>query len=174
MSKTVVYDACDYVLFLPSAKRQVSRTGIHFKVLRYWAPWFGPLIRKGTGSVELRFDPRDMSYIWVLSPTGWERVHLHRRRPPFTLREHELARAELRAKAAASYNEDDTHSLREQAQELVEAEAKATRSARRRSESTQRAIDAKTSVFFPVETTTSALDFTSRSLPSQAREVEEW
>ncbi|MET4683579.1 Mu transposase C-terminal domain-containing protein [Brevundimonas faecalis] len=160
--------------FLPSAKRQVSRTGIHFKVLRYWAPWLGPLIRKGAGSVELRFDPRDMSYIWVLSPTGWERVHLYRRRPPFTLREHELARAELRAKAAATFNEDDIHSLREQAQELIEAEAKATRRARRRSESNQRAIEAKTSIFLPVETATLALDFTSRPLPSQAREVEEW
>ncbi|WP_439471068.1 Mu transposase C-terminal domain-containing protein [Brevundimonas sp.] len=160
--------------FLPSAKRQVSRTGIHFKVLRYWAPWFGPLIRKGAGSVELRFDPRDMSYIWVLSPTGWERVHLYRRRPPFTLREHELACAELRAKAASTFNEDDIHSLREQAQELIEAEAKATRRARRQSESTQRAIESKTSVFLSVETAPLALDFNSRPLPSQAREVEEW
>ncbi|WP_430822818.1 Mu transposase C-terminal domain-containing protein [Brevundimonas intermedia] len=142
--------------------------------LRYWAPWFGPLIRKGAGSVELRFDPRDMSYIWVLGPTGWERVHLYRRKPPFTLREHELASAELRAKAASTVNEDDIHSLREQTQELVETEAKATRRTRRQSESTQRAIEAKASVFLSVETAPLALDFTSRPLPSQAREVEEW
>lgn len=160
--------------FLPSAKRQVSRTGIHFKGLRYWAPWFGPLIRKGAGSVELRFDPRDMSYICVLGPTGWERVHLYRRKPPFTLREHELASAELRAKAASTVNEDDIHSLREQTQELVETEAKATRRTRRQSESTQRAIEAKASVFLSAETAPLALDFTSRPLPSQAREVEEW
>ena len=37
--------------FLPSAKRQLSRTGIHFKRLRYWAPWFGSLVRKEAGSV---------------------------------------------------------------------------------------------------------------------------
>lgn len=104
--------------FLPSAKRQVSRTGIHFKRLRYWASWFGPLIRKGKGSVEIRFDPRDMSYIWVLAPTGWDRVHLYRRRDPFTLREHELALADLRAQAAGTYNEDDVHSLRQKSREV--------------------------------------------------------
>lgn len=160
--------------FLPSAKRQLSRTGIHFKRLRYWAPWFGPLIRKGTGSVEIRFDPRDMSYIWVLGPTGWERGHLYHRQPPFTLREHELASADLRAKAAASTNEDDIHSLRRQTREIVDAEAKATRRARRQSESTQRAIEAQTSVFLSAEAVPLALDFTSNPLPSQMREVEEW
>jgi len=160
--------------FLPSAKRQLSRTGIHFKRLRYWAPWFGPLIRKGTGSVEIRFDPRDMSYIWVLGPTGWERVHLYHRQCPFTLREHDLASAELRAKAAGSVNEDDIHSLRHQTQEVVAAEAKATRRARRRSEHNQRSIETKTSVFRSVEAVPLAVDFTPSLVPSRTREVEEW
>ncbi|WP_312782310.1 Mu transposase C-terminal domain-containing protein [Brevundimonas sp.] len=160
--------------FLPSAKRQLSRTGIHFKRLRYWAPWFGPLIRKGAGSVEIRFDPRDMSFIWALGPTGWERVHLYRRQAPFTLAEHELASAQLRANAAASANEDDIHYLRRQTREVIDEEAKATRRARRRSESTERSIAAKASVFRSVETSPLALDFTSSPLPSQMREVEEW
>nr|WP_284877749.1 Mu transposase C-terminal domain-containing protein [Brevundimonas sp. MEB006b] len=160
--------------FLPGSKRKISRTGIQFKGLRYWAPWFGPLIRKGAGSVELRFDPRDMSYIWVLGPTGWERAHLYRRRAPFTLREHELASAELRAKAASTVSEDDIHYLREQMQELVEAEAKATRRARRRNESSHRAIEAAEAVVSTIETPPLALDFASASRPLRQREVEEW
>lgn len=160
--------------FLPSAKRQLGRTGIQFKRLRYWAPWFGPLVRKGAGSVEIRFDPRDMSYIWVLGPAGWERVHLYHRIAPFTLREHELASAELRAKAGASVNEDDIHSLRYQTQEIVEAEAKATRRARRRNEHVQRSIEDKHSVFLTSDTAPSALDFTSTQSRSGRREVEEW
>lgn len=160
--------------FLPSAKRQLSRTGIHFKRLRYWAPWFGPLVRKGAGSVEIRFDPRDMSFIWVLGPTGWERVHLYHRKAPFTLREHELASAELRAKAGTSVNEDDIHSLRDQTEEMIDAEARATRRARRRAEHAQRSIEAKQSVFLSLEAAPLTLDFTSRQAPSKIREVEEW
>lgn len=160
--------------FLPSAKRQLSRTGIHFKRLRYWAPWFGGLIRKGEGSIEIRFDPRDMSYIWVLAPTGWDRVHLYHRQPPFTLREHELALADLRAQAAGSFNEADVHRLRQQSQELVEEEAKATRSARRRSERNERAIETKQAVFLHHEAAPLALDFTPNAVSPGAREVEEW
>lgn len=160
--------------FLPSAKRQVSRTGIHFKRLRYWASWFGPLIRKGKGSVEIRFDPRDMSHIWVLAPTGWDRVHLYRRRDPFTLREHELALADLRAQAAGTYNEDDVHSLRQKSREVIDAEAKTTRSARRRSEHADRSINASRAVFPPPLVSPLALDFTRNPHLPSTREVEEW
>lgn len=160
--------------FLPSAKRQLSRTGIHFKRLRYWASWFAPLIRKGEGSIEVRFDPRDMSYIWVLAPTGWDRVHLYHRQAPFTLREHELALADLRARAAGSYSEADIHSLRQKSREVVDAEAKTTRSARRRSEHLERAIEDKQAVFLPPETAPLSLDFTRRALLPSTRKVEEW
>ena len=115
-----------------------------------------------------------MSYIWVLGAAGWERVHLYHRRGPFTLREHELASAELRAKAGDSVNEDDIHSLRDQTQEIIDAEAKATRRARRRNEHAQRSIEAKQSVFLSVETAPLALDFTSSRPRLEPREVEEW
>lgn len=133
--------------FLPGQKRQLSRRGIEFKRLRYWAAWFGPLIRRGAGSVEIRYDPRDLSYIWVAAPTGWERVHLYRRQEPFTLREHELALKWRREQADATVKEEDIHAFRKRSTDLVAEEARTTRKARRKAEHAERSIEASASIF---------------------------
>lgn len=157
--------------FLPSLKRTVGRTGITFKRLRYWAPWLGPLVRKGMGQVEIRYDPRDLSYIWVLGPVSWERVPLYQKRSPFTLREHELACADLRARATASVHEEDIHRLRIQTKKMLETEALVSRKARRASEASERAIEAKQSVFIVQETVAIAHEF---SLPSDGAPGGRW
>ena len=160
--------------FLPSAARKVSRTGIQFKKLRYWAVWFGPLIRKGQGSIQLRYDPRDMSWIWVLAPTGWERVHLYHRQAPFTLREHELAIAEMRTRANASWTEEDLHALRRESTEVIQAESRATRRSRRQNEHAERSIEGSQGVFaLPAPENAPSSEFAITTLAPKAV-VEEW
>jgi putative transposase len=133
--------------FLPSIRRKVDRTGIHFMRLRYWAPWFAPLIRSGARSVEVRYDPRDLSYMWVEGAAGWERVHLYHRQDPFTLREHRLALEWMREQAKASFKEEEIHAFRAMARELIEEEGRATKRARRQVEHDQRSISASTTIF---------------------------
>ena len=137
--------------FLPGATRKIERTGIHFKRLRYWATWFGPLIRRGAGSVEIRYDPRDLSSIWVQAPTGWERVHLFHRQDPFTLREHELSLRWMREQAKSTFKEAEVHAFRTMARELIEEEARTTKRARRQLEHDQRSITASTAIFGEVD-----------------------
>jgi putative transposase len=164
--------------FLPGETRKIDRTGIHFKRLRYWAPWFGPMIRRGAGRVEIRYDPRDLSSIWVQAPTGWERVHLYHRQDPFTLREHELSLEWMREQAKSTFKEAEVHAFRAKARELIEEEARTTKRARRQLEHDQRSIAASTAIFGQVDAEPEPEVIRAASVtlrPSRTRPiVEEW
>lgn len=164
--------------FLPSIKRKIDRTGIHFMRLRYWAPWFGPLIRRGAGNVEVRYDPRDLSYVWVEAPTGWERVHLYHRQDPFTLREHRLSLEWMREQAKSTFKEDEVHAFRAMAREVIEDEARATKRARRQLEHDQRSIAASTAIFGELDAERereAAAEALAKPRPNRPRPiVEEW
>jgi putative transposase len=56
--------------FLPAVPRQIQRDGIHFYNIRYWdnilSPWAGRLKQ----SLLVKYDPRNLSQIFVRDPTG--------------------------------------------------------------------------------------------------------
>jgi len=161
--------------FLPGDRRRARNTGIHFKKLRYWAAWLTPLVRRGGASVDIRYDPRDMSFIWVASEGRWERVHLYRRRAPFTLREHELALKALRETAAASFDEDAIHAKREESQAIIAAEAATTKRARRHNEHNERSLEQAEAIYGePPPICPSFSDLPVVSPGKAARTVEEW
>ena len=162
------------IAFLPSIKRRLGRAGIMFRKLRYWAAWFGPLIRQGRFTVDVRYDPRDLSFIWVLAPTGWERVHLYRRQEPFTLREHELALADQRGKAKATHDEEAMHELRKTSELVVRDETRASRRLRRQVEHAERSIEASQGVFGPSDPRFQISDQFKVALSGPRQEVEEW
>lgn len=58
------------ISFLPSEHRQLGQTGIKLFSIGYWSDAFGPLIGRGAGKVKVKYDPRDMSNIWVLTKDG--------------------------------------------------------------------------------------------------------
>lgn len=58
------------ISFLPSERRQLARTGISLFSVGYWSDAFGPMIGRGAGKVTVKYDPRDMSQIWVATDDG--------------------------------------------------------------------------------------------------------
>jgi putative transposase len=56
--------------FLPGTERQLSPQGISMFALHYYAPWLGVLVpqRDGLGKLEIRYDPRDISHVYVRDP----------------------------------------------------------------------------------------------------------
>nr|BAH89822.1 transposase [uncultured bacterium] len=53
------------VSFLPSELRKIRRDGIHLFQIRYWSDALAGHIGRGDGKVVVRYDPRDISMIWV-------------------------------------------------------------------------------------------------------------
>jgi putative transposase len=88
--------------FLPNATRQLSPQGLSMFALHYYAPWLGSLVpeRDRLGKLEVRYDPRDISHIYVRDPETRSFRPVERRdgcREPITLWEHDADRAQLRA-----------------------------------------------------------------------------
>ncbi|WP_309500835.1 MULTISPECIES: Mu transposase C-terminal domain-containing protein [unclassified Neorhizobium] len=88
--------------FLPSTTRQLSPQGLSMFALHYYAPWLGSPVpdRDRLGKLEVRYDPRDISHIYVRHPETRSFRPVERRDgclEPMTLWEHDAHRAQLRA-----------------------------------------------------------------------------
>ncbi|AYG61815.1 Mu transposase C-terminal domain-containing protein [Rhizobium jaguaris] len=88
--------------FLPGAERQLSPQGISMFALHYYSPWLGILVpeRDRLGKLEVRYDPRDISHIYVRDPETQLFRPVERRDgqlTPLTLWEHWAGRAHRRA-----------------------------------------------------------------------------
>ncbi|MCB1533947.1 MAG: transposase [Rhodoblastus sp.] len=96
--------------FLPGTERQLSPQGVSLFALDYYSPWLGSLVprRDRLGRLEVRYDPRDISHIYVRDPETKEFRSVGRRDgrlAPATLWEHQGYRAHLRAAHARSSSE---------------------------------------------------------------------
>lgn len=99
-----VADDPDSVLlnFLPGRQRRLTPQGIELFALHYYAPWLGVLVpeRDRIGKLEIRYDPRDISHIYVRDPndqtfrTAARRDHVT---APLSLWEHVRNRRERRS-----------------------------------------------------------------------------
>ncbi len=105
-------DAPDAVMlnFLPEERRRLTQQGVELFALHYYAPWLGVLVpeRDRLGSLEIRYDPRDISRIYVRDPSdGQFRVAKRRdgATTSLTLWEHRRARREKRATRARTATE---------------------------------------------------------------------
>ncbi|UXN58283.1 Mu transposase C-terminal domain-containing protein [Phyllobacterium zundukense] len=66
MSGDIPFDMDAFrVSFLPSEQRQVRRDGIHLFDIRYWSDALAGRVGRKNGKVAVRYDPRDLSAIWV-------------------------------------------------------------------------------------------------------------
>jgi putative transposase len=83
--------------FLPLQQRLVRRDGVALHSIRYWADvlstWVGDLHK-----MIVRYDPRDLSRIYLLGPDGtyYDLPYRDLRHPPISLWEHRLALKRLR------------------------------------------------------------------------------
>lgn len=128
--------------FLPFVERTVRRDGISLQNIRYWDDTLSPLVASGARSVIVRFNPRDLSTIFV---TSKQFVNLPVRyadlgRPRVTLWELKAAQAELRKQGRSEQNEQMIFDAIVAQRFLIEDEVKSTKRARLRK---QRLIEAR-------------------------------
>lgn len=130
--------------FLPYEERCIRRDGLHLFGIRYWDDVLSPLAGRSSRQVRVRYDPRDLSCVYVEQPDGstWPVRFAALDRPPITLGEHRLARAALRARGASSVDEHLIFETIAEQRRLMEAAVQQTRAMRRHAERTKRALAA--------------------------------
>ena len=121
--------------FLPIVHRKLQRNGLYFERIRYWADVL-PAIAQPREPLLVRYDPRNLSRLFVLTPSKTYQAvpYADVRRPPITLAELRFAYAQLRKEARGSINEEQIFSMHERQTALVLNATKATKAARRRKE----------------------------------------
>lgn len=110
--------------FLPRAERQLSPQGISMFALHYYSPWLGIFVpeRDRLGKLEVRYDPRDISHIYIRDPETRQLRPVERRDGQLasvTLWEHEAERA--RRRAANHRSSTQKVALRREITAIVEA-----------------------------------------------------
>lgn len=125
--------------FLPVVRRRLQRNGLFFERIRYWADVL-PAIAQPREPLVVRYDPRDLSRIYVLGPDR----HYHAipyanvTNPPISLSELRQIHATLRRQATGKIDERQLFAMHDRQQKIVAAAKTATKSARRRAENSRR------------------------------------
>ncbi|MGE3743703.1 MAG: Mu transposase C-terminal domain-containing protein [Geminicoccaceae bacterium] len=138
--------------FLPIARRRVRRDGVALHSIAYWADvlstWIGhpePMI--------IRYDPRDLSRIYLLGPDGtyYDLSYRDLRRPPISLWEHRLALKRLREDGRALVDEATIFRTIEAMRAIADDAVRASKTARRQRERRLRVVPGGRSDLLPVE-----------------------
>lgn len=119
--------------FLPFAHRRLRRDGLHLHGLRYWDDTFGLWLGRLTAPCPVRFDPRDLTTVWVSLPDGSTLAthYADLRWPRITLWELRAAQRVLRAQGLAAADPDAVFRVVESQRALLHEARAATRQARR-------------------------------------------
>jgi putative transposase len=167
--------------FLPMERRRVRREGVALHSIYYWSDvlqsWIGeeePMI--------VRYDPRDLSRIYLLAPDGqyYELTYRRLGHPPISLWEHRLALKRLRDDGRLHVDEGAIFRAIETMRQITEEAVRTTKTARRQRERRLRVIQggrietANSDPSVAAETTEQG-DEQSKLLPWQRMlPVEEW
>jgi putative transposase len=118
--------------FLPSEQRVLQRDGFHLFHIRYWSDELRWLMGQETRKYTLKYDPRDLSRIFVLTEEGViEARPADLTRPAITLWEHRAARRALREAGRRSVDEELIFRTIEAQRDLVDRAARQTKAIRR-------------------------------------------
>ncbi|WP_288397427.1 Mu transposase C-terminal domain-containing protein [Sulfitobacter pontiacus] len=118
--------------FLPSEQRVLQRDGFHLFHIRYWSNELRWLMARESRKYTLKYDPRDLSRIFVLTEEGIiEARPADLTRPAITLWEHRAARRALRESGRRSVDEELIFRTIEAQRDLVDSAARQTKAIRR-------------------------------------------
>lgn len=118
--------------FLPSEQRVLQRDGLHLFHIRYWADELRWLMGRESRKFTLKYDPRDLSRIFVLTENGIiEARPADLTRPAVTLWEHRAARRALREAGRRSVDEELIFRTIEAQRDLVDSAERQTKAIRR-------------------------------------------
>jgi putative transposase len=118
--------------FLPIERRLVRREGVQLYGITYWsdvlATWIGH-----PGRMILRYDPRDLSRIYLLGPDDiyYDLNYRDLRRPPISLWEHRLATRQLHNVGLGHVNEAAIFEAVDAMRAIADEAVRATKTARR-------------------------------------------
>lgn len=118
--------------FLPSEQRVLQRDGLHLFHIRYWSDELRWLMGRESRKFTLKYDPRDLSRIFVLTEDGViEARPADLTRPAITLWEHRAARRALREAGRRSVDEELIFSTIQAQRDLVDSAERQTKAIRR-------------------------------------------
>lgn len=150
---TAVADPRRFLIdFLPIARRRIRRDGVALHSIAYWADvlstWIGhpePMI--------VRYDPRDLSRIYLLGPDGvyYDLSYRDLRRPPISLWEHRLALKRLHENGRSLVDEEAIFRTIEAMRTIADGAVRASKTARRQRERRLHAVVEGRSNLLPIE-----------------------
>lgn len=93
--------------FLPFEERTLQRDGLHLFHIRYWSDELRWLMGRDRRRLSVKYDPRDLSCVFVATGEGYLDVRpADRTRPAIALWEHQAARRALRAEGRQALDEE--------------------------------------------------------------------
>lgn len=127
--------------FLPIERRLVRREGIALHSIFYWSDVLWTWVGHPTPMI-VRYDPRDLSRIYLLGPDGtyYDVNYRDLGRPPISLWEHRLALKRLRQEGRAHVDEAAIFRAIAAMREIAEEAVAASKTARRQRERRLRVI----------------------------------
>lgn len=137
-----VTDARRFLIdFLPLERRLIRRDGVSLHSIHYWSDVLRAWIGESRKMI-VRYDPRDLSRIYLLAPDGryYDLTYRDLRRPPISLWEHDLALKRLRQEGRAQVDEAATFRAIEQMRAITAEAVRASKVARRQQERRLRLI----------------------------------
>lgn len=118
--------------FLPSEQRVLQRDGLHLFHIRYWSDELRWQMGRESRKYTLKYDPRDLSRIFVLTEDGIiEARPADLTRPAITLWEHRAARRALREEGRRSVDEELIFRTIKTQRDLVDNAERQTKAMRR-------------------------------------------
>jgi putative transposase len=127
--------------FLPIERRMVRREGVSLHSIAFWSDVLRTWIGERQKMI-VRYDPRDLSRIYLLAPDGqyYDLSYRDLRRPSISLWEHRLALKRLREEGALHIDEAAIFRTIEKMRLIVDEATSATKIARRHRERRLRVI----------------------------------
>jgi putative transposase len=177
---TTVTDPRRFLIdFLPISRRMIRRDGVALHSIAYWADVLSTWIGHPEPMV-IRYDPRDLSRIYLLGPDGsyYDLSYRDLLRPPVSLWEHRLALKRLREDGRALVDETAIFRTIEAMRTIANDAVLASKTARRQRERRKSIVPAsERSDLLPVELdAVDTLEQISKDLQPYERmfPVEEW
>jgi putative transposase len=118
--------------FLPEERRRLLKDGIHLEKIRYWSDALSRDVGRG-GELEIKYDPRDLSRIFVRQPDGHfvEARYRNLAYPPVSWWEWKHAKKRLRDQGKRELNEETIFASIAQQRQIEESAAHSSMIARR-------------------------------------------
>jgi putative transposase len=125
-----------WVSFLPEEERTLRRDGIHFCNIRYWSDALVADVGRVKGRLLIKYDPRDLSRIFVRRPSGRfvEARYRNLSWPAITLAEQKAAVRQLKRQGRHEIDERMIFATTMRQREIEDSARRQTAAARRRRE----------------------------------------